>query len=187
MMLAHPKEWLGECSLAGATSRMRASLGARSIAVAVLGVAVFSAAMACGGDSSSHDLSGMDHGAGGMMGAAAPAGSITVDLSNWAVTSAETSAKAGSVTFYAVHDMGHMHSAAEGGVTHDLQVMRKNSDGSLTMAGQVQGLTMGEAQALTLNLSPGEYELSCNVVEQVNGKMVSHYANGMHESFEVTS
>lgn len=87
----------------------------------------------------------------------------------------------------AVHDMGHSHGSSEGGVTHDLQVMRKNADGSMEMAGQVQGLKMGEAKALTLNLPAGEYELSCNVVEQIDGKMIPHYVKGMVTPFKVTS
>lgn len=139
-------------------------------------------AVACGDgdDGSAHggmgSMSGMNDG---------PAGSIRVNLLNWAVDPAQSSAKAGKVTFWAVHDMTHMHSSSEGGVTHDLQVMKKNADGTLEMAGQVQGLTMGEAKALTLTLAPGEYELSCNVVEMIDGKPFSHYAQGMHTAFTV--
>lgn len=126
-------------------------------------------------------------GSGSLMGSEAPAGSITVDLLNWAVVPAQSSVKAGSVTFWAVHDMGHQHMSNEGGATHDLQVMRKKGDGSFEMVGQVQGMTMGEAKALTLNLPPGDYELSCNVVEEVGAKTISHYNEGMHAPFTVTA
>ncbi|MBA4181747.1 MAG: hypothetical protein C0506_14250 [Anaerolinea sp.] len=122
-----------------------------------------------------------------MMGGDQPAGSIRVGLVNWAVEPAETSAKAGEVTFYAVHEMGHGHMADEGGVTHDLQVMRKTADGSFEMAGQVTGLKMGEAKALTLTMAAGDYELSCNVVEELKGKVIPHYAKGMRTPFKVTA
>ncbi len=100
---------------------------------------------------------------------------------------AQSEAKAGRVTFWAVHDMDHAHGGNEGGATHDLQVMRKGTGGNLELVGQVQGLTMGQAKALTLNLTPGDYELSCNVVEQIAGKMVSHYQQGMVTAFKVTA
>lgn len=142
---------------------------------------------ACGDDDDAHGMGGMaGSNSGSMMGGSAPAGSIQVDLLNWAVQPAASSANAGEVTFYAVHDMAHAHMTDEGGVTHDLQVMRKKPDGSLEMIGQVQGLKMGEAKALTLNLAAGDYELSCNVVEQINGKVIAHYAKGMHTEFKVT-
>lgn len=139
------------------------------------------AAAACGGDD---DADGQDM--GGMADGSAPAGSIEVKLINWAVEPAKTSAPAGKVTFWAVHDEAHGHDAAEGGVTHDLQVMKKKADGSFEMVGQVQGLKMGDAKALTLTLQPGEYDLACNVVEDVAGKMVPHYTKGMHTAFTVT-
>ena len=74
----------------------------------------------------------------------------------------------------------------EGGEIHDLQVMRKPPSGDMELIGQVQGLRMGEAKALTLELQPGEYELSCNVVEEVGGRTISHYKEGMVASFTVT-
>lgn len=163
-------------------------------AVAVLALSLVFVA-ACGGDDntggmggmigSSTTPGGMMGGSGGMMTGAQPAGSIKVDLVNWAVEPAQSEAKAGSVTFWAVHDMGHQHMSDEGGITHDLQVMKKNADGSFQLVGQVQGLTMGQAKALTLDLTPGDYELSCNVVEQINGKTISHYQKGMHTPFKV--
>ncbi len=138
-------------------------------------------AAACGGDDDSSAGGTMPHGGG----AAAPAGSITVQLTNWSVAPATASVPAGKVTFWAVHDMSHGHAVSEGGVTHDLQVFRKLSNGSMELVGQVNGLKIGEAKALTLDLATGEYELACNVVEEISGKQISHYAQGMHTSFTV--
>ena len=115
-----------------------------------------------------------------------PAGSIKVSLVNWAVQPATPSAKAGSVTFHVVHDMARTHTTAEGGNTHDLQVARKNAEGTFEIVGQVQGLKMGDEKDLTLNLAPGEYELQCNVTEELNGQVIPHYVKGMHTPFKVT-
>ena len=161
--------------------------------VAALSIALAGAA-ACGGDSDTHSNAGMmgstaqattGNTMGGMMSGAQPAGSIRVDLVNWAVEPAQASATAGSVTFWAVHDMAHQHTSDEGGATHDLQVMKKQADGTLALVGQVQGLAMGQAKGLTLDLTAGDYELSCNAVEQINGKAIPHYARGMHTAFKV--
>lgn len=153
-----------------------------AVGLATVVIATGLAAVGCGGDD---DTSMPDMGA--QTTAAAPAGSIEVKLVNWAVQPARTSAPAGKVTFWAVHDQGHGHASAEGGITHDLQVMKKTADGSFEVVGQVQGLKMGEAKALTLELKAGEYELSCNVVEEVDGKPVGHYPKGMRAAFTVTT
>jgi uncharacterized cupredoxin-like copper-binding protein len=161
-----------------------------SLAGTVALLAAVALAAACGGDDNSGGMMGSNGSSGGMSGMMSgnqPSGSIRVGLANWAVEPAQTSARAGSVTFWAVHEMSHQHMSGEGGATHDLQVMKRNSDGSFEMVGQVQGLTMGQARALTLSLAPGDYELSCNVVEQVNNKPIGHYTKGMHTSFTVTA
>lgn len=73
----------------------------------------------------------------------------------------------------------------EGGRTHDLQVMKRKADGGLELVGQVQGLAMGQSKDLTLDLQAGDYELLCNLVEEVNGKAIAHYVKGMHVPFKV--
>ena len=133
---------------------------------------------ACGDDDDGHDTS-MTTGDG-------PAGSIKVNLLNWEVQPAKSSTNAGTVTFHVVHDVQHGHTADEGGNIHDLQVARKNADGTFEIVGQVQGLKMGERKDLTLNLSAGDYELQCNATEEINGKVIAHYVKGMHTPFKVT-
>ncbi len=155
-----------------------------SLAGATALFAAVALGVACGGDRGSN---GMGNGMGGMMNSDQPAGSIRVGLVNWAVKPAKSSTTAGSVTFWAVHDMSHEHMSGEGGATHDLQVMRKTPDGNFEMVGQVQGLTMGQAKALTLSRTPGEYELSCQVVEEIKDKTIGHYPMGMHAPFTVTT
>lgn len=154
-------------------------------ALAVAAVVLFAAA--CGDDDGGM-MGGMGGGGGmgGMGGANAPAGTIVVRLTNWAIEPAQDSAGAGNVTFRAVHDMMPMHGMGSGGSTHDLAVARKNADGTFEIVGQVKDIRMGRYKDLKLELSPGEYELQCNVVEEVGGRMVSHYVEGMHTPFVVS-
>jgi len=142
---------------------------------------------ACGsGDDDDDDGHMMDGGMSGMMSGDQPAGSIRVGLVNWAVEPERTSAPAGEVTFWAVHDMAHGHGSNDGGDVHDLQVMRKTAEGSFELVGEVKGLRMGGAKALTLTLEPGEYELACTVVEVVGDQAIGHYTKGMRTPFTVT-
>ena len=137
---------------------------------------------ACGGDSGGSMGSG--HMPGGEMDGA-PNGAILVRLSNWSIDPAKSSTKAGDVVFRAVHDMHEMHGNGEG-KTHELVVARKNADGTFDVVGEAEEIGIGEHKDLKLRLGAGAYELQCNIVEEVNGKPVAHYANGMHTAFKVT-
>ena len=163
-------------------------IGSTLALVAVsMAIVVFAA---CGGDD---DDNGHSMGGGGMNGVGgnsgmmdgAPNGAILVRLSNWTMDPTKTSIKAGEVTFRAVHDMHAMHNNGEG-KTHELVVARKNNDGTFELVGRVEDIGVGERKDLTLQLAKGEYELQCNIVEELNGKSVSHYKNGMHTKFTVT-
>lgn len=156
-----------------------------SIATVGILAGVLAITAACGGDDDD-DGHGMGGAMSDMMSGQAPEGAIRVGLVNWAVEPAQTSAKAGEVTFWAVHDMAHMHDGDAGGDIHDLQVMRKTADGSFELVGEVKDLKMGDAKALTLDLTPGEYELACTVVEVVGDQAIGHYAKGMRTPFTVT-
>jgi len=162
---------------------MRRTFSGLLIALGLLAAAV---SASCGGDDGGegHETGALE--SPGSTGAA-PEGAIRVSLLNWAVQPEQTSASAGEVTFWAVHDMQHSHGADEGGDVHDLQVLKKTAGGGTELVGQVQGLRMGEARALTVTLEPGEYELACTVVEVVNGEAVGHYSKGMRTAFTVTA
>lgn len=98
----------------------------------------------------------------------------------------ETSAPAGAITFRAMHDMMHSHGTGEGGNIHELAVARQRPDGQMDILGRVTDIKMGDYKDLTLTLEPGEYELQCNIVEEVGGKAIGHYVKGMHTTFRVT-
>jgi len=145
--------------------------------VAAGGALIFSA---CASTDASGGMAGMDMGGGGST------GTINVNLMNWAVKPSRTSAKAGPVTFHVMYDMANMGSMADGGNVHDMQVARKNADGTFEVVGEVKGLGMGASKTLTLNLAAGDYELQCNHTEQVSGQQISHYQKGMHTPFTVS-
>ena len=151
------------------------------LAAATLAGVTLLVATACGG------ARGMMNGGGGMMGANAPAGSITVQLRDWSVNPSQSSVRAGTITFHAVHPMMDMMSTSQGGKTHALTVARKNDDGTYEVLGSVWDIGVGQSKDLTLDLSPGNYELQCNVVEELGTKTVSHYKQGMHTAFTVAA
>jgi uncharacterized cupredoxin-like copper-binding protein len=123
-------------------------------------------------------------GLGGDDVAAAP-GEVRVGLSNWAVEPSTDSVAPGEVTFLAVHDEDHGHGDGEAGETHDLAVLKKGADGSYSLVARTAAIATGESERLTVRLEPGEYELACDVVEEVDGEAVSHYVKGMRTSFRV--
>ncbi len=150
-------------------------------AAAVLGLF----ALACGGDDSMS--SSMNRGA---TTASPPAGAFVVKLSNWAVTPQDTSLLARTVQFWAVHEMDHAGgmNTAEGGATHELIVAAEDTPGSgkfTRVVLKLSDIMPGQSKSGSAALTPGRYELSCQVAEMINGQMVSHYSKGMHTTITV--
>jgi hypothetical protein len=142
------------------------------LAILAAGVAVFAA---CGGGDDSPAL-----------GAGTPVSTLTVRLTNWAVTPSSRTLAAGKVTVTAVHVMDHMDSAPDGGATHQLLIAPLPAGAK---AGQgkygkpvlnLTDLKMGDEKTAEVDLAPGTYELFCSVVEDVKGKTVNHYEKGMY-------
>jgi len=151
-----------------------------AITAAIAALAAAGLFVACGGDD--HGMDNM----GAMHSEPLPAGGVVVRLSNWAIEPMTTSAPSGEVTFRAMHDMMHTHGKGDGGNIHELAVARRRADGQMEILGRVADIKMGEYKDLTLRLEPGEYELQCNLVEEVGGKAIGHYVKGMHTTFTVT-
>ena len=114
---------------------------------------------------------------------------VRVELSNFNVGLSRKQITAGDVTLLVEHESeaGHMRDANMPGQTHDLIVIRKNSDGTSEVVARTAALTNGEKQSLNVQLIPGTYEFSCDVVEKIHNTPVSHYAEGMHKTFTVTA
>lgn len=112
---------------------------------------------------------------------------VRVELTNFKITTSTPSISAGEVTFKAIHPGGeHTMGTGGPGETHDLAVLRKNSDGSMDLLGRTSQLRKGGEENLVLSLPPGDYELLCDVVEMIDGRTVSHTNEGMRTAFTVS-
>jgi hypothetical protein len=137
-------------------------------------------AAACGGDDTGESATPDDGGA------TTPA--VVVNLTNWAVEPSLASVKAGMVSFTAKHAAAHgeEHGANEGGATHQLVVAPLEdgaSVGEMKFGSPVLNLPdieVGGEKSGVAELAPGRYELSCLVVEEVDGRTINHYTEGMY-------
>ncbi len=122
----------------------------------------------------------------GAAGAVGGEDSVRVALSNWHLSSSTDQVAAGEVTFVAVHDEDHSHGEGEGGEKHNLVVLRLLPDGTYEAVGRTGDIPNGRSESITVTLAPGEYMLGCDIVEEVNGVVVSHFQKGMYRSFTVS-
>ena len=118
--------------------------------------------------------------------------SVDVTLKEWEVVPAGDSASSGEITFQLEN---------QGKETHEFVVIKTDldptelptaEDGSVDEAGsgmevvdEVEDLPSGESEELTVELEPGGYALLCNIVEEANGEVESHYDFGMRTGFTV--
>ena len=119
--------------------------------------------------------------------------SIAVTLQEFNVIPDASSADAGEVTFE-VENVGPDD-------PHELVVMKTDlaadalptgEDGAVLEDGEgvelideVEELEVGDTGTLTVNLEAGSYVLLCNLVEEEDGELESHYQEGMRTAFTV--
>lgn len=117
---------------------------------------------------------------------------VNVVLSEWIVQPEPDSVSAGEVTFTADN---------QGGETHELVVVEAASAdrlpvdvngafdeeafGKENVLGEVEDVESGEQQELTLDLESGTYVLLCNITEEEDGEIESHFAEGMNTTLDV--
>ena len=117
---------------------------------------------------------------------------VNVVLSEFVVEPEQESADSGEITF-AIDN--------EGGDTHEFLVVEADSaddlpvddDGAFDEAAfgednvldEVEDIEAGDTAELTLDLEAGTYVLLCNIVEDEDGEVESHFAEGMHATFTV--
>jgi uncharacterized cupredoxin-like copper-binding protein len=109
------------------------------------------------------------------------AGSISVTLSEWAVTPATLSASAGEITFAVSNTGDQIHEFVV--VKTDLKgdalpvVDNKIDESSLTPVDEIEDIAAGSSPTLKVTLAAGHYVLLCNIE--------THYGLGMHADFDV--
>lgn len=148
------------------------SARSRRLALSLVGVLAV-IATACGGD-------------GG--------GSVEVTLQEFAVVPAESEVSAGSVEFVVTNEGPED--------PHEFVVFKTDlapdalptaEDGSVEeegegveLIGEIEEFPVGETETITFDLDAGNYVFICNLVEEEEGGLESHYQEGMRVAFTVT-
>lgn len=134
---------------------------------------------------------------GGGSGPASDTGSaphnLRVELRNWEVAPEHSDLPTGLLAFEAVHpeedhgdaEHGHGYEDNAPGSTHNLVVLRAMPDGTYDSVARTRDLEMGERQTLKVALEPGQYELICDVVDEIDGEVISHTVKGMKTTVTV--
>ena len=100
---------------------------------------------------------------------------MSVDEKEFSVTPSTTSFPSGKVTIEA-KNTGTIH--------HELRVMRVNGD-QREAIGVIEAFNPGETKSKEFTLTPGTYELSCQLADQQGGQVINHYQMGMHTNVTV--
>jgi uncharacterized cupredoxin-like copper-binding protein len=117
---------------------------------------------------------------------------VKITLSEWAVASDVTTAKAGPVTFTA-SNTGPADEHEFVVIKTDLSFIDlptdatgavKEDGGGMEVSGEIEGIAVGASEDKTLTLQPGAYALICNVYDEA--KKEAHYQMGMRMAFTVT-
>ena len=129
---------------------------------------------------------------GGDGGDALPS-SIDIGLQEWAVVPDADTAAAGDVTFNITNNgpvdphefvVFRTDLAADALPTGDDGGVLEDGEG-LELIDEVEEIAVGDAAELSVNLAAGSYVLLCNIVEEEEGELESHYQLGMRTAFGV--
>lgn len=117
---------------------------------------------------------------------------VNVVVSEFTVEPEQESVDAGEVTFVVDNQGGDIHEflVVDAASADDLPV---DDDGAFDEAAfgedkvldEVEDIESGDTAELTLDLEAGTYVLLCNVVEEEDTEVESHFAEGMHTTFTV--
>ncbi|MBX7111900.1 MAG: cupredoxin domain-containing protein [Dehalococcoidia bacterium] len=146
------------------------------VALLVVAVGAMAALVACGGSDDKKESGSSSSSASSSSG-----GSIKVELSEWAVKPAATSAKAGDVKFEVTN---------KGAAPHEFVVIKTDTaqdklpvtngavdEKQVPPVGRTANIAAGKEEDKSFNLTAGKYVLLCNIP--------AHYGQGMHVAFTV--
>jgi uncharacterized cupredoxin-like copper-binding protein len=118
---------------------------------------------------------------------------VDVSLIEWSVTPTPTSVSSGEVMFNATNN---------GGETHEMVIVKDVAPEDLptdenghvveeeipegTLIGEIAEFDAGTSDSAVFDLAPGTYTIFCNIVEDDEGVVESHFKNGMVSTVEVT-
>jgi hypothetical protein len=148
-------------------------------------IALLALVAACGDDD---DDDGGDDG-----GDDTGAETVDIELLEFSVVPSADSAASGDVTFD-IENTGPNDPHEFVVIKTDLDAadLPTKDDGSVDEDGEgievvdeVEEIAVGSMESLTVNLDPGNYALICNLVEEEDGELESHYQEGMHVGFTV--
>jgi len=120
-------------------------------------------------------------------------GTVEVTLQEWAVTPGTSSVAAGEVTFEATNEgPNDPHELVVFATDLAPDALPTNEDGSVneegegvTLIGEIEEFPVDESESATFTLEAGSYVLICNLVEEEEGELESHYQEGMRVAFTV--
>ena len=152
---------------------LRIGVIAVSLALGLIGAA-------CGGDDDGDGAAGGDS-------------TIEIALQEWAVITSPAQAPAGELTFEVTNRGAEVHEfvilKTELGPldlpTADDGSVDEEGDASIEVADEIEDIAAGSNEELTVDLEAGSYVLICNIVEEEDGEVESHYQQGMRTSFTV--
>ncbi|PZN07611.1 MAG: hypothetical protein DIU69_11360 [Bacillota bacterium] len=121
-----------------------------------------------------------------------PADAVQVDatLKEWAIEVSPAKVKAGKV-YFLVDNVGPR-------APHELVIVRtdrpadrlpvvdgKVPEDQVEIIGEVEAFAPGTKASGVFDLEPGRYVLICNIVTREDGRLISHYQEGMYATFTV--
>ncbi len=121
------------------------------------------------------------------------ASTVDVTLQEFAVIPSPGSASAGEVTFNVTNEGPndpHEFVVFQTDLAPD--ALPTAEDGSVdeegegvTLIDEIEDIEVGDSPSLTVSLDAGSYVFICNIVEEEDGELESHYQEGMRVDFTV--
>jgi uncharacterized cupredoxin-like copper-binding protein len=120
-------------------------------------------------------------------------GAIAITLQEFAIIPSPAQAAAGDVTFDATNEgPDDVHEFVVFATDLAPEALPTVEDGSVDetgegveLQGEIEDIAVGDTQSLTIDLAAGPYVLICNIVEEEDGELESHYQEGMRVAFTV--